>query len=564
MGEHALNSTFEPALDTSRRTVIGLLACWLLLLALAALRPLALPDEGRYTEISRWMLVSGDWLAPRLDGLPFFHKPPLLHWLQAAFMAVLGVHPWVARLVPVLAAGLMLGGLYFAARRMVGETLARRAAWIFACSPGFLLAGQYSNHDMLVASLIAAAIWCFALSLQAGERPHAGWMRAGFVACALAVLTKGLIGFVLPGMVMGLWVVATRRWHQLPRLPWLSGLGLFVLVAAPWFVLAGWHYPDLWSYMFGNQQFTRFTGTGFNNQQPWWFYLASLVVLLFPWPLFALWRHKHGVESAADTMARQTLLLCWIWLVAVVVFFSIPSSKLVGYILPVMPPLALLAAAGWERAVADRQYALRLFLMLVTAILLALFVYSYFRNRQPLWFYPVLLLLALFPWSVFAYWQRGQGTEPAHNTLLKEIRLCLIWLAAIVAFLAIVYVFVAKSKMLVAILMALPALAVLLAAVGAARQYTARLFAAMVAAMLLFSSAVTVGYGWYQRRNIGSNGSNATVARELACRAAPGETVFVEGRFPYDLPFIAQTTQPLAVVQDWPQLRGNVCDKWQR
>jgi hypothetical protein len=298
---------------------------------------------------------------------------------------------------------------------------------------------------MLVASLIATAIWCFALSLQAGEQPNANWMRAGFVACALAVLTKGLIGFALPGLVMGIWVIATRRWHQLPKLPWLSGLGLFVLVAAPWFVLAGWRYPELWSYMFGNQQFTRFTGTGFNNQQPWWFYLAALLVLLFPWPLFVFWRRRRGAESSTDTMTKQTLLLCCIWLMAILVFFTIPRSKLIGYILPVMPPLALLAAVGWERAMAHRQYA-------------------------------------------------------------------------------------------------------------------SRVFVTVVVAMLLVSSAFTVYYATYQR----SNQSNGTVANALACRAAPGETIYVQARFPYDLPFIAQTTQPLAMVQDWPQLRGNVGDNWQR
>jgi len=116
-----------------------------LLLALAALRPLSVPDEGRYAEISRWMLVSGDWLVPRLDGLPFFHKPPLLHWLQASSMAVLGVSPWAARLVPAAAALLMVVGLYLAARRISSTAVARRAALMLAASGCFLVGGSTST-----------------------------------------------------------------------------------------------------------------------------------------------------------------------------------------------------------------------------------------------------------------------------------------------------------------------------------------------------------------------------------------------------------------------------------
>lgn len=154
------------------RTLPWLIAVWLFLLALAALRPLSVPDEGRYAEISRWMLVSGDWLVPRIDGLPFFHKPPLMHWLQASIMAVLGPTPWAARLMPALAAALMLAGLYLGARRMAGEALAARAALMMAASLGFLLGGQYINHDMLVAAWIATAIWCFALAVSVRPTPY--------------------------------------------------------------------------------------------------------------------------------------------------------------------------------------------------------------------------------------------------------------------------------------------------------------------------------------------------------------------------------------------------------
>ena len=343
--------------------IAGLFA---LLLVLAALRPLALPDEGRYGEVGRWMAVSGDWLIPRLNGLPFFHKPPLLYWLEAVSVTLLGATPWALRLVPALHAGLMLVALLLAARAFGNPQVARRAVLMLGASPAFLLGGQYLNHDMLVASWIGVAIWCFAAAFLRGARPHTGWALAGFAACALGVLSKGLIGVVLPGLVLFIWLLWTRQFGKAWRLPWLRGVLLFAVIVLPWFVVVERRYPGMFAYSFGVQQFTRYVGTGFNNARPWWYYLPCMVLLLFPWVFFALyegWRALRPCKSAAKSAAappalpvrREALALCWIWIGAILVFFSIPSSKLIGYITPTMPPLALLAAVGWERLLARRR-----------------------------------------------------------------------------------------------------------------------------------------------------------------------------------------------------------------
>ena len=422
----------------------------LALLLLAALRPLAVPDEGRYADISRWMLVSGDWLTPRLDGLPFFHKPPLTHWLQAASMAVLGVTPWAARVPGVLLATLMLAGVSLAGRRLADAALARRATWMLGASGGFLIGGQYVNHDIGVAAWIASAIWCFVFALWDGERPHAGWARAGFAACALGLLTKGLIGVALPGLVIGAWVLATRQWRKLLHLPWLSGLALFALIALPWFWRAGERYPGLWSYLFGVQQFTRYTGSGFNNEQPWWFYGAACALLMFPWAFFAAGdgvarlRALGTRQPPADSPHRRLAVLCWIWLAAIVLFFSLPRSKLIGYILPVLPPLALLAALGWQRALGQRRWADRAFVALVL----------------------------------------GAATLPAVLTVMAP--------------------------------------------------------------------------------RIEAGKLSDDVALALACRAAPGDAVYVIGGYPMDLAFVAQTQTPLRVVRDWPRERAEAGDNWRR
>jgi 4-amino-4-deoxy-L-arabinose transferase-like glycosyltransferase len=328
-------------------------ALFLLLLVLAVWRPLAVPDEGRYGEMGRWMLHSGDWLIPRLNGIPFFHKPPYLYWLEAVSMATLGVHVWAVRLVPALHAGLMLLAMYLSVRRFATEVIARRAVWMLGTSLSFLLAGQYVNHDMLVAAWIGVAIWCFALAFmhdQHDNKPHASLARWGFVACALGVLSKGMIGVALPGLVLLIWLVWTRQLKKVLYLPWVSGLALFGVIAVPWFLLAERQFPGMLDYMFGTQQVTRFSAATFNNPQPWWFYGLCLLVLLFPWAFFAI--NQAVAQAATKSIATPWLSLCWIWLLAIIGFFSIPSSKIIGYALPVMPPLALLAALGWDAAMA--------------------------------------------------------------------------------------------------------------------------------------------------------------------------------------------------------------------
>ncbi len=323
---------------------------WGMLLLLSTWRPLALPDEGRYAEIGRWMLVSGDWLTPRLNGIPFFHKPPLLYWLEAVSVGIFGAHAWAARFVPALHAGLMLTALFVAARHIGGELLARRATLMLGCSLAFLIGGQYINHDMLVACWIGIAIWSLAASFMQGEQPDVRLALIGFAACALGLLTKGLIGVALPGLVLLLWLIWTRQWRKILRLPWLRGLALFSLLALPWFVLAHQQFPSMLGYLFGTQQFSRFTGTTFNNARAWWFYLFCLVLLLFPWALFV----RPTPYAQLDTRQKAWLSLLWIWVIAIVGFFSIPNSKLIGYVLPVMPAWALLAAIGYGEWMKNR------------------------------------------------------------------------------------------------------------------------------------------------------------------------------------------------------------------
>jgi 4-amino-4-deoxy-L-arabinose transferase-like glycosyltransferase len=320
---------------------------WLAITAWA--RPLTLPDEGRYVGVAWGMLTSGDWLTPHLNGLPYFHKPPLFYWITASSLAVFGPHEWAARLAPLLGASLGAGAVYLFARRWFGDRVARLALLALATQPLFFMGGQFANLDMLVAGCIGATTLAFAHAalLQAQGLPSRRALAAGYLLAGLGFLAKGLIGIVLPGMVLVLWLLLQWQPRALLRLLWLPGIALFLAITAPWVIAMQLRFPEFSYYFFVVQHFARYATSGFNNQQPFYFYLVVLGVLALPWTawLFAgRWR-----AALAEPLHGRLRLLLWLWLGGILLFFSLPQSKLVGYILPTTMPLALLAADSFAR-----------------------------------------------------------------------------------------------------------------------------------------------------------------------------------------------------------------------
>ena len=313
------------------------------------LRPLLLPDEGRYVSVAWEMLRSGDWLVPRLNGLPFFHKPPLFYWLTALAMGVGGVHEWMARAASAAAAGLAVVAMVRLTLLWCGPQLAKCVAFVMLLQPLWLLGAQFANLDMLVAALISVTVVLLAhaaLLHMHGERYRAVLLLA--YACAgLGVLAKGLIGVVLPALVIGLWLLSMRRWRTVLALlsPW--GVLLFVAVAAPWFLLLQAQYGDFLHYFFVVQHFQRFASGGFNNVEPGWFYPLVLAVMGLPGVLWLRpWQWWLRNRLFDDRSALRWLMV--LALVCVTLFFSLPQSKPVGYILPAVPALAWLVADAYE------------------------------------------------------------------------------------------------------------------------------------------------------------------------------------------------------------------------
>ena len=343
-----------PAWTASAGWVLGALALWLLCTAWA--RPLLLPDEGRYGEVARQMWL-GDGLVPMLNGVPFFHKPPLSYWVNMLGLSAFGAHPFSVRLAPALGAWLMGAALWLTLRRRAGAQVAGISLLVLATTPFFFIGGQYANHDMLVAGTISAAVLSFVRALA--PPPAAGslrWLLLGWAFCGLALLSKGLIGVVLPALVIGPWLLAQGRWRDLLRLLHPLGLMVFAAVALPWLWAMQQRYPGFFDYFIVEQHFRRFASRSFNNVQPAWFYLWVLPFLTLPWSpfLLAAWpRLRQALRrplTAQDAEQRRWVgLLLW-WLLAVLGFFSLPASKLVGYIMPALAPFCALLAMAFTEA----------------------------------------------------------------------------------------------------------------------------------------------------------------------------------------------------------------------
>ncbi len=317
------------------------------LVATAGLRPLMLPDEGRYVGVAWEMLRSGDWLTPTLDGLPYFHKPPLFYWITAAAMALSGADEWAARAAPLLGGWLGAMAMYLFLRRWVEARVARLALLALLAQPLFYVGAQFANLDMLAAGCITATVLLLAHAALTAEQGHRsrGALIAAYAVAALGVLAKGLIGVVLPGLIVVGWLLVRGRASDLRALLSWPGLALFVLIAAPWFIAMQSRFDGFLDYFFVVQHFKRFAAGGFNNAQPFWFFPALLALFTLPWwPWLRASLHKTYWHDSARGAVR---LLMAVWAAVVVLFFSLPESKLVGYVFPALPALAFLAADGF-------------------------------------------------------------------------------------------------------------------------------------------------------------------------------------------------------------------------
>ncbi|HVS75661.1 MAG TPA: glycosyltransferase family 39 protein [Steroidobacteraceae bacterium] len=358
---------------------VALAAVWLVTIQL---RPMLDPDEGRYAEIPREMVATGNWITPRLDGLKYFEKPALQYWATAALYSVVGLSNWSSRLWTVGLGFACLPLVYAWVARLYGRRAAVAAVAILAMSPYFGIIGHLDLLDAGFTFWMCATVLAFALAQSAPERSgkERNWMLLCWAAAALAVLSKGIVVFVLAGGTLILYCAAERDLRPWRRMHFALGVPLFLAMAAPWFVLVSLRNPDFASYFFIHEHFQRFLTKEAQRIEPWWYFLALLTVGAFPW-LLTLRRATLGAWRESESNFNfKPLKFLLVFSALTLVFFSISDSKLATYILPMFPPLAALTGV----AVADRPQflsrATRAAAGLALFVAAGLLVYSQHRS----------------------------------------------------------------------------------------------------------------------------------------------------------------------------------------
>ncbi|MHB8471734.1 MAG: phospholipid carrier-dependent glycosyltransferase [Gammaproteobacteria bacterium] len=320
------------------------------------------PDEGRYSEIPREMLVSGDFVTPHLDGVKYFEKPPLFYWLQAGAIKTFGLNTWALRLMPTLFTLLACLAVYGAGRRFYGRRAGLWSAAILASSFLFYVLGRVIILDMAVTTLMSAALLAFLVGVQTPDGGRRRLYLWGFyILMALATLTKGLIGIILPGMVIFVWLALYNEWRLLKTLYIPSGLLLFLLVAAPWHILVSLRNPEFPYFYFVQQHFLRYFTQAEQRYQPDWFFIPILLLGLYPWSAFLPQAIRRALPTWSQRGAHKDTVFLLLWAGLIFTFFSLSQSKLVPYILPVFPPLAILIGhylATVERSAHGLRYGL--------------------------------------------------------------------------------------------------------------------------------------------------------------------------------------------------------------
>jgi len=372
--------------------------------ALPGWRDLIDPDEGRYAEIPREMLASGDWVTPRLQGLKYFEKPALQYWLTAAAYSVLGVSSASARLVTVVAGFACVSWIGFVGLRLYG---ARRGLYsVLMCGSGLLFfgAGHYITLDMMLTLWLSVALGSLMLAQHTATASQAQrYMLLAWAALALGVLAKGLVALLLPAASLVLYTLWQRDWALWRRLYLGRGLLLMFAIATPWFVVVSMRNPEFAPFFFIHEHFARYTTDVHKREEPWFFIIAVFLLGSAPWlasTVLALTKPDFANTGEQTANGFNAARLALVYVIFTLFFFSLSHSQLATYVLPVMPFVALLAARRLERQslLPDAMVAALVGLTLLAAVAAGPYIVSQYLQqdgRQE-------LLLAYRPYVAFS------------------------------------------------------------------------------------------------------------------------------------------------------------------
>jgi len=303
--------------------------------------PFVDPDEGRYAEIAREMLDSGNWIVPKLYGVTYLEKPPLLYWLAAGAFHLFGLSEIAARIVPAACAAIGVAVTGYAAGAIFGAEVGILALSILATSALYFTLAHALVTDVPFTSALTIALFAYLL-VEARKIRRALGYALFWLGLAIATLAKGPAAILLAGVTTGTQALCFRSTRRLFDGALWALCPIFFLIVVPWFWLAQRAEPDFLSFYLFKEHLARIAGR--EHARPFYWYVPWLLLGFLPWTprtLVALWRRPDGWPSRLD---RPLLGFLLIWVLAVFGLFSLAGGKLVTYILPCFPPLAVLSA----------------------------------------------------------------------------------------------------------------------------------------------------------------------------------------------------------------------------
>lgn len=322
-------------------------------------RPLIIPDETRYAEIPREMVVTGDWTVPRINGERYFEKPVLGYWLTAVSLILFGENNFAVRFPQAMATGLtaLLVFLLSLQVRRTDSWHPWLAVLIYLTSLSVLGIGTFAVLDPIFSFFLSGCLCFFFLAsekIPGSPREKIFLLCAGIMA-GLAFLTKGFLACAIPVLVAVPYLLIQRRPWDMARMVWLPLLGA-LLVSLPWSIDIHFREPDFWHFFFWNEHIRRFLSETAQHRHPFWVFSASLPGMFLPWTLLlpaAL--IGLGKKQWKNWAEYRLFLFCCSWFFLPFVFFSLSKGKLITYILPCFVPLAILSAFGLDHIFRNRQ-----------------------------------------------------------------------------------------------------------------------------------------------------------------------------------------------------------------
>jgi len=324
-----------------------ILLCAVLWFGALGQRDLFDPDEGRYAGIPAAMVDSGDWLTPRLNDFKYFEKPVLQYWGTAVAFTIFGKSNTSARLWTALLGFSTALFAMLIAFRLYGS---RAAIYTFLLSISYLMVvafGHYLTLDMALSAFLVMGIGSLVIghSSQSSERQTRNWMLVGWTALALATLTKGLVAIVLPAATVVVYSLWQRDWKLWKKLHIFKGLLLFLVITAPWFIMVSLANPEFPKFFFIHEHFDRYTSDVHSREGPIYYFIPYLLIGVCPWLVTSLRSlFTPGFKWLPDKPGQfEPERFMWTFIVVTFCFFSLGQSKLPGYILPILPIIAVIS-----------------------------------------------------------------------------------------------------------------------------------------------------------------------------------------------------------------------------